>query len=689
MIPNKKQEHKSRSIRYPLKSALHSTINFGHFLKYRLIDFFGSSSSLTREFETIEQLISTGNFNEALEVVKTIEIMENISPTDQLIYYLLKSNIMNNLSHFEEGLKLAEVAYKDGQRLRKRHLRVDALITMIDSLRGIGKYNESLEVIVQGEKELDELAQEQPLMVMQRKPTILLMKGSIYWRKGELDQAFKYCQQSLTLYEKIGNQRLIADALSNLGIISRDKGDLDQALIYCQRSLALQEKIGHTQAIATTLNNIGIIYRDKGGLNQALEYYKQSIAYFKKIDHKLNIAASLNNIGEIYYLRDDLDQALVYHEKSLAISEETGNNLFMSYSLFYLVSVALNQDSLNQAQQYLHRLRRINVEEDNKIISQQYRIAEALILKNSPRTRDKGKAEELFANIINEEITQSEVTILALLNLCDLLISDLRVSGAQEVLDEAQSLVNRLLKIAKQQHSHWVLAETYMLQSKLALVELDLIGARQLLEKAQQIAEKRGLHRLAMRISTEHDTLLGQLNQWEDIIERNASISERVELAQLEDVLMKMVRKQVKTTPELQHEEPVMLLIITEDGITFYSKLFDEDDIMDESIIGGFLAAINTFVREAFAISGSIERIKHQEHTLLFNSMEPFLVCYIFKGPSYFARQKLGQFTNALQTSDIVWQILTDSYDSGRTLADNVELEKLFTKIFHTPAEDR
>ncbi len=160
MTPNKKQEHKSRSIRYPFRTALHSTINFGHFLKYRLIDIFGSSSSLTREFETIEQLISTGKFNEALEVVKTIEKMENISPTDQLIYYLLKSNIMNNLGHFEEGLTLAEAAYKDGRRMRKRHLRVDALITMIDSLRGIGRYDESLEAIVQSEKELIKLAQE-------------------------------------------------------------------------------------------------------------------------------------------------------------------------------------------------------------------------------------------------------------------------------------------------------------------------------------------------------------------------------------------------------------------------------------------------------------------------------------------------------------------------------------------------
>ena len=97
------------------------------------------------------------------------------------------------------------------------------------------------------------------------------------------------------------------------------------------------------------------------------------------------------------------------------------------------------------------------------------------------------------------------------------------------------------------------------------------------------------------------------------------------------------------------------------------------------------ISSFSSFKTIFIFVSSNIEN----PDTLLFNSMEPYLVCYVFKGPSYFARQKLGQFTNALQTSDIVWQILTDAFDSGRTLADNVELEKLVTKIFHTPAEDR
>jgi uncharacterized membrane protein YqgA involved in biofilm formation len=95
----------------------------------------------------------------------------------------------------------------------------------------------------------------------------------------------------------------------------------------------------------------------------------------------------------------------------------------------------------------------------------------------------------------------------------------------------------------------------------------------------------------------------------------------------------------------------VLLLIIgAESGISIFSKLFTNRPIA-EHLIGGFLAAINAFVREAFAVSGSIERIKHREYTLLLKSVEAFLICYAFTGYSYFAMQKVDKFTEALQAS--------------------------------------
>ncbi|MFQ5820735.1 MAG: hypothetical protein ACE5I5_12155, partial [Candidatus Heimdallarchaeota archaeon] len=106
-----------------------------------------------------------------------------------------------------------------------------------------------------------------------------------------------------------------------------------------------------------------------------------------------------------------------------------------------------------------------------------------------------------------------------------------------------------------------------------------------------------------------------------------------------------------------------------------------------EQLIAGFLTAINALVRDAFAASGSIERIKHQEHTLLLKAVEPFLVSYVFQGPSYFALKKLDQFTEALQASPKVWQALTEALQTRRFVAEGGPVEALVMEMFLTPAE--
>lgn len=209
-------------------------------------------------------------------------------------------------------------------------------------------------------------------------------------------------------------------------------------------------------------------------------------------------------------------------------------------------------------------------------------------------------------------IVRHDITVIALLNLCDLLLVELRTSNDPKLLNEVQSYVIRLPEIATQQYSNWLLAETYVMQSKLALVDLNVQKARQYLDKAQYLAEERGICRLAIKISSEHDTLLEQLNQWEIFIDRNVSLTERAELTHLEEQVVRMIRKRVEELPELPQEDPELVLIIgAESGLKMFSKTFHPDRPVAEQLIAGFLTAINALVHDAFAVEGSIERIKH------------------------------------------------------------------------------
>ena len=208
------------------------------------------------------------------------------------------------------------------------------------------------------------------------------------------------------------------------------------------------------------------------------------------------------------------------------------------------------------------------------------------------------------------------------------------------MLEEVEETVEKLVEMAKEQQSYSLLTESYWLKAQLALVKLDIKKARNLLSQAQMIAEEKGLERLARKISSDHDQLLEQMDQWEELIAKDASITERVKIANLEELMGWMARKREIKIDE-KEDEPVMLLLVSESGLPIYSKHFGQTIELQDILISGFLSSINSFVKEAFHAPGMVRRIMHDEYTLSINIIEPILFCYVYEGQSYTAMKKL------------------------------------------------
>ncbi|MFW9876645.1 MAG: hypothetical protein ACFFG0_26415 [Candidatus Thorarchaeota archaeon] len=190
-----------------------------------------------------------------------------------------------------------------------------------------------------------------------------------------------------------------------------------------------------------------------------------------------------------------------------------------------------------------------------------------------------------------------------------------------------------------------------------------------LLTEAQWIAEWHGLKLLAQKISKEHDDLLGRINEWDALKKNNASIGERISLASFNGTLELLEEKRTVDPPKLTEEEPILLLIMDDSGVTYFNHPFVPD--WDHSdLLSSFMSTFNTFIDEIF--SKSIDRIRVGDNTILINPVDPFLACYVIKGQSYPALKKLTRFIEVIRENVEIWKALNKSVKTSEIL----ELDK-------------
>jgi tetratricopeptide (TPR) repeat protein len=368
--------------------------------------------------------------------------------------------------------------------------------------------------------------------------------GWYYETKGDLDHAKKYLQKSLTIFETIDDQFNLAESLHNIARIYLSRGNLNQALETYQKSLPLKEATGHQNSIASVYNAIGVVHEFKGELDHALEYYQQSLALFEAMGNLRLTALLFNNIGCVLGRKSDFEAATNYFERSLKISRRNSNWLTAD-SLYQQIRYFVDMLPPETVESYLAELEEINKRlGDQPRINQRYRLATAIVLKAHGRLVDKTTAQTIFQQIAAENIVVFELSVEALINLSELLLLELKTLGSDLALIDLKQVIQKLATIAKNQNSHWVLAESLLLQAKLALMDLDVIRAEELLIQGELLATEKELLGLTRAISAEREILRTQSDKWKRIIEQRPSISEIIKLTQIDDLISRVIHKQ-------------------------------------------------------------------------------------------------------------------------------------------------
>lgn len=152
-----------------------------------------------------------------------------------------------------------------------------------------------------------------------------------YWNTNP-EKGLECAIEALDLAKKTNNNKGIAAALNNLGLINYSWGNFKLALDYHKKALDLRKITSDDIGLGYTLNNIGFVYNRMGDYERAYQYFRESLSVKAKTGDKKGYANTLNHIGKVFHSLGVYKKALDYFNKSIELKKDIGYDRGIAYT---------------------------------------------------------------------------------------------------------------------------------------------------------------------------------------------------------------------------------------------------------------------------------------------------------------------------------------------------------------------
>jgi len=156
--------------------------------------------------------------------------------------------------------------------------------------------------------------------------------GSLYYLQGALDKAEEECQQAITLLADIPEGGVHAETYKVLGVVYDVTGRWEQAVTFARRSLAIWERLDNQRRIAELRDNLGTLYFYQGEFHEARRLYEQSLRFWKRVGSRDNVGYARLNLGSIHLIQGRLSEASKLYNQALVAWQQTGNHKLTALS---------------------------------------------------------------------------------------------------------------------------------------------------------------------------------------------------------------------------------------------------------------------------------------------------------------------------------------------------------------------
>jgi tetratricopeptide (TPR) repeat protein len=343
--------------------------------------------------------------------------------------------------------------------------------------------------------------------------------GYYYSDQGDREKALNFIKKGLEYYEEIDAEVRLSFFYSEIGGIYLDLGDLVEAEDYIHKAYVFltENKFEYWWNV---LPRMARVYHLKGNLEKAKEIYEEALAFQENRQSKVHIISALRNLSIVLWQMGKKEEALEYATRSYEIASKTDSLLWQGYVLSHYIFLLMENDEMADAENKLEDLDNITKKTNDIDLERDHKYSQAIILSKKKTEKDRLKAEIFLEELLKEDLDYHH-RVKFLTTLTELLFSQLYESNDKETLNKIKGLVLDLFSMASANQSFLLTAECLLLQSKLALLEMDIEKSKQLQEKANKIAEEKGLVRISNIVEEERARFTDDVEKLQNIEEES------------------------------------------------------------------------------------------------------------------------------------------------------------------------
>jgi tetratricopeptide (TPR) repeat protein len=177
----------------------------------------------------------------------------------------------------------------------------------------------------------------------------LLRLGEALAPQGDHARAVAPIEQSVQIWQALGDTAGVARGMTKLGITLRDLSDYPRATVLLEVALELHRSLGDREGIALATDMLGCLARNQGDLQRAETLLNESLALHRELGLLAGVATVLHDLGEVAQLKGETMRAASLYSQSAALYRELQIKVMLAWSLHNQAFLQLDQGDPAQA----------------------------------------------------------------------------------------------------------------------------------------------------------------------------------------------------------------------------------------------------------------------------------------------------------------------------------------------------